>query len=109
MATTILYLVSPEEECVTIYSPDPIIGRLGSSDLFLRSEFDPKEDVQLPDIGKRLNCFLVEPEEQQAFSFASDWVVERVETVQREKAEDDQLVIAWCKKAPLLPNKSEIN
>jgi hypothetical protein len=99
VSTTILYLITPTEESVTIYSSDPIIGRLGSSDLFLRSEFDPREDVKLPAVGKRLNYFLVEPEEQQAFSFASDWVVERVEQVQRERAEDGQLVIAWCKKS----------
>lgn len=88
----ILYLT---EEGITIKSDDPVIGNQGSHEIFLGSEGVYTSDTPLPQVGDRLKYFIFH-DDGEVSSRASDWVVQRIETLTRERIEDDKIVISWC-------------
>ncbi len=94
----ILYLTQ-DPDGIVIKSDDPVIGNQGSAEIFLGSCHDYSHNPLPPRAGDRLMYYLVE-ENGSFTSHVSDWVVDRIEKLTRERVEDDKLVIAWCKKLP---------
>lgn len=94
----ILYLTK-DPDGIIIKSDDPVIGEQGSVEIFLGSHHDYRLNPKAPREGERLQCYVIKGD-GELITFFSDWVVERIENVTRERVEDDKLVIAWCKKLP---------
>jgi hypothetical protein len=104
MPTMILYLSNSQEDAITIKSDDSVIPPQGLSDIFLRTEFDYASEVVLPSPGKRLKSFVVDESTGNSSNYLTDWMVEKVEELNRTNLEEVKIAIAWCKKEPISEN-----
>jgi hypothetical protein len=87
---------------IIVSSEDPLIGQSNCS-MLLTSETDFQEAREYPKPGDRLDNYHINRRTGAWHTTPSHWVVWRVETF--NSAEDNvirEVVIAWCKKDPLV-------